>query len=649
MADGSLSRRDKIRLAVLLVAASLLSYANGLTGAFAYDDKAIVRDNPRIRSPRVASQILTTGYFGRPRGSGTNYRPVLLASFAVQWWVHGGRAAAFRVVNLLLHATATLLLAGLLLRAGFPLPQAAGAGLLFAVHPIHVEAVTSVVGRGETLAALFVLLFLSLLLRARQRAFRSSWWQYVLALCCYFLGTLTKESAAVAPALLFLLLFRMEEGSLLLRLRRALLRGLPLYAASAAVLCGVFLLRSWILGGYLQGGQTSIFELENPLASLRPLARGVAACTILFRYLGRIVFPVLLSADESAWSIPLPPVGSLLGIGAVLLLLLLGAAVFAIRTAPAAAFGTLFFVIAFLPASNLLFPIGTIFAERLAYLPSAGVCLLLASGILGSSPRFEEISRGRRTALFCVTLLFASRTVVRNTVWESDLVLFSNTVSTSPGSAKAYYNLAYTLAESGDHRAALARYIRATEIYPPYFDAWAGKGRMEKELGDLEQAEASYRHSLAAQPAYENGFFGLGIVREARGNWRGAEAAYAEGLRKNPGSLPLAFRLALARSRLAPQEAEKDWRRAIAIGPDSVAPRLGYAGWLLARGRRDEARRQAREVLRRHPASLETLRFVADVNARAGLRFAEGLARERIFRITRSEEDLRKLRRLEVR
>src|SRR5262249_41120403 len=141
----------------LLSGACLLSYANGLTGAFAYDDKAIVRDNLRIRTPERVLELFTTQYFGGRPGTGTAYRPVLLLSYAVQWWIHGGDPVPYHALNVLLHVLVTLALAVLLLRAGLSLPAALSAALLFAVLPIHVEAVTSVVGRGETLAAAFLL------------------------------------------------------------------------------------------------------------------------------------------------------------------------------------------------------------------------------------------------------------------------------------------------------------------------------------------------------------------------------------------------------------------------------------------------------------------------------------------------------------
>lgn len=644
--------RSRRRYGLLLVAACVVTYANGLAGTFTYDDKAIVRDNPRIRSPRNVSQIFTTTYFGSPRGTGTNFRPVLLLSFAAQWWIHGREAVGFHAVNVAFHIGATLLFAGLLLRLGLSPPAALASALLFAVHPIHVEAVTSLVGRGETQAAVFTLLYLHLALGIFRRPGTRPWtldlglWiLYFAAFLCYALALLTKESSAAAPALAFLVFLFVAEGTPGKRLGAALRRGLPLMGVSALALAGVLLLRSWILGGFLKGSSTGIFEVENALADLPAGQRMANAVVILLRYTGRILFPLHLSADESAWSIRVLPALSAVSVAAVLLVAAASAVAVAalLRRRSVPAFGFLFFCVALLPGGNLLFPIGTIFAERLAYLPSAGICL--AGGVLLAGAAGEIVGR-RRIALAAIVLLLAARAIVRNSVWQSDEDLFFNLIMTSPESAKAHYDYAYASADLKYYRRALGHYEQAIEIYEDYWDAWAGKGRMEKELGLLEDAEDSYETAIEIRSDYENGYFGLGLVREARGDWKGAAEAYRIGLSKKAESLPLAYRLALVRSRLEEKDAAADWRRALAIGPESAVVRADFAAWLLRSGEEGKAAREAREALRRDPRNLTALSVLARRAAREGWTLAEGLAREKAYRVSRSEEDWRELVRL---
>jgi tetratricopeptide (TPR) repeat protein len=605
----------RLSWALFLAAACVVVYANGLTGAFTYDDKAIVRDNLRLRSVSRAGELFTTQYFGGPPGTGTAYRPILLLSYAVQWWIHGGEPLAFHAVNVLLHVAATLLFAALLLRLGAAPPLAVGAGLLFAVHPIHVEAVTGVVGRGETQSAVLGFAFLLASLRfvdagPADRRRRGRW--LLLALAAYALASLTKESAAVAPALLVLCLMARdpETRGLLPRAWNALRRGLAVYLGCAAVLAATFVLRARVLGGPLRAAGTGIFPLENPLAPLAWPERTRNACALFFRYMGRMAFPLRLSSDESAWSIPLLAPRDLLGWAcAGLLCLLLALSVWRLRARSVPAFGFLWLCVASLPTANLAFPTGTIFAERLAYWPSAGFCLIVAAWIVGSARSLADVAGARVAVLAACALAFSVRAVIRNPVWDSDEALFSNMVRVSPDSAKAHYDFAYMSAEKGDARTALAHYTRATRIYPGYWDAWAGRGRMERDLGDFAASEAAYAESLRLAPFAENGYFGVGMAREGLGDLAGAERAYRDGLRAHPQSLPLAFRLALVLSAEGRPGALHEFHRALAIEPGSLPARTAYAEWLARTGRLEESLAQLAEVLRRSPRYEPALRL----------------------------------------
>jgi tetratricopeptide (TPR) repeat protein len=309
---------------------------------------------------------------------------------------------------------------------------------------------------------------------------------------------------------------------------------------------------------------------------------------VFVRTLGRLAFPLRLSSDESAWSIRPLGLGSPILWAAVLLLAALaGAAVFGLGKRSIAALGLLWMAVAALPSSNLIFPTGTIFAERLAYLPSAGFCLIAGSWLVGAAPLFESLSRRRLAALAATALLFSMRTIVRNPAWESDETLFTNMLRESPASAKAHYDYAYMSAQIGERRRALAHYTKATEIYPGYWDAWAGRGRMERELGDPKESLKAYQEALRIAPGYENGYFGVGLAHEALGDPAAAERTYREGLRHNPRSLPLAYRLARILSADGRPAALFAWRRALAIEPRSAAAREGLKEWeLSARGPR---------------------------------------------------------------
>ncbi|MBI5367305.1 MAG: hypothetical protein HZA54_09725, partial [Planctomycetes bacterium] len=141
---------------ILLLAALFGAYANALRAEFVYDDIAVVRDNPRIRDLRNIPHFFTTSYWAAsgsldaPVASGL-YRPLVQTSFALEYALWGGRPSGFHLTNVALPAAFTLLLgsglAALRLAPGLPVLAA----LLFGLHPVHTEAVTSVVGRAEIL------------------------------------------------------------------------------------------------------------------------------------------------------------------------------------------------------------------------------------------------------------------------------------------------------------------------------------------------------------------------------------------------------------------------------------------------------------------------------------------------------------------
>lgn len=620
----------------LVLAACLLSYANGLTGDFTYDDKAIVRDDLRIQQWEKLPEIFTTHYFGGSLATGTSYRPVDLLSFAANWFVHGKYLFGYHAVNVALHVADAWLLF-FLFRRRFGENVAGAAALLFSVLPVHVEAVTSIVGRAEVLSAFFLLCAWTAARRALDRGRRAAPASMVL----YLVAILTKESAVVLPGLLFLDGMLELPGAFLRRAATLLRRRWRFYAWYALPLAAMFALRAAVLRGFLISTQAGFFELENPLVSLSAFRRFGNACGVMLRGLGRIVFPALLSADESAWQLPLSGPRSTIfraSLFAVVALAAAGVALFSRR--PAAGFGILFFLVAVLPTSNFLFVTGTIMAERLMYLPSAGIVLAAAAFL----PSAAEAWTRRRAAagVFAVaTLLLLFRTISRNPVWESDETLFRNLVRTSPDSAKAHYDLGYAEADRRRFPSAWEQYTIATRIYDHYYDAWAGRGRAAGEIGDLAESVADGRKSVAIFVPYENGWFTIAYEAERRGDAATADAAYRDGVRNCPTSYPLAYHRAafLFRSgRL--DEAIGAYRRAIALAPGMALNHEDLGRIFMARGDREKAEAEWDEALDLFPTDGVALSGEARLaEERSDFDEAEAL-RATIFEASRDRSDL---------
>ena len=285
--------------------------------------------------------------------------------------------------------------------------------------------------------------------------------------------------------------------------------------------------------------------------------------------------------------------------------------------------------------------IGTIWAERLAYLPSAGLAAL-AVGLLGEPSR--EVPRPsrlpwREALLAAAVFAYGIGAAVRNRVWKDDRTLYADMVAKNPGSAKAHYNVAWAAQRDGEAGVAEPHLREAVRIFPRYYDAWALLG---KELWDRkvwDEAIACYRKSIEIFPTYENGHWGLAKVLEAAGRTEEAGKAFDEGARLVPDSYPIAYHRAAfleAQGRLV--EAEDAWDDAVDNGDGALAARLAHARVLVRLGRESEAWDEARWALVAEPSNVEARRFLAERYEAAAKTIAAGAERTRAVRSNPGDE-----------
>jgi len=430
--------------AVWVAAVAVAVTAGSLGHSFTYDDRAIIVENERVRDPARFLDVLTTNYWGASWNAGL-YRPVTMATYALQHAVHGLAPLGYHLVNVSLHAAASVLLLvaarRALRRAGVALVAAA----VFAAHPVHVEAVAGVVGRAELLAAVGV--FGALLLASPRAAADPSPLRAVGALLVLALALGSKESAAVFVA--WYAAWRFFDG------RWG--RGTIVFAAAACAVTLGFVAAKLAVTGTLGVPAASIPFVNNPLAHVGTSERVATSLALLARGVGLLVWPATLRHDYSHAQVPLADGFSDPGVvvGAVVLAsaLAVPAGIAAARlrrsaTAPgqagkragamAAAVGGVWFVSSWLPTSNLVVPIGTIFAERLLYLPSAGFVLLA----FGAVDRWWRVPASFSVAVAAVAVAALGwRAIERTAVWKDDRTLYEDGVRTSPSSARTHLEL----------------------------------------------------------------------------------------------------------------------------------------------------------------------------------------------------------------
>jgi len=517
---------------MLVVAlAAALAYANAFGNQFVYDDILVIRDNPRIRSLGNVPGFFASSYWGRA-GALALYRPLVVTSYALNFAIGGLSTYGYTAVNIALHAGASVLVFVLAADLGAPLAACAAAGLLFAAHPVHAEAVAGIIGRSEVMAAL---LFLAAVLLHRRAASAPRAGRFRAGVLLCFAGALmSKESAvtlvAALPVLDWLVPARDASGRPVPPKARFVRDYLPVLAVAAAFV----LARRAVLGDFSTEG---LAPLDNPMVALRPMpfgppmgsTRGEAVLTafaVVTEYARLLFWPARLSADYSyaqittARSVTDPRVLA----GAAIVVACLAGIVLLRRRAPVAAAGLAVLAIAYSLTSNFVVvvaaPVSTICAERLMYLPSAGFAIVVgvaADALLRATPP------RRRLAPLCASTivlgLAASRTWARNRDWKDEAHLWSSAMEAAPDSARVHFEycgisrrIADDLAAAGmreDSRALMdeARQAceRALEIYPSYPNPMvalatihAGREEYAEALAYLDKALKISPHDAAA-------------------------------------------------------------------------------------------------------------------------------------------------------
>jgi hypothetical protein len=415
---------------------------------FVQDDMGIIYFNDTVHRWDGVWRSFTLPYWP-PANSGELYRPLTIAWFTLQWMVGDGAVWVFRGVSLALYIASTLV-TWRLLRLLLP-PTAAWFGAaLFAVHPVHVEAVALAVNQAEILVGLLLTLAVHLRIREGRgeiahRAAAGAIW------ALFLVGVFIKEQMLVLPGLLLaadLFVDRDREGW-----RARLGRWGWHYGTLMVTAAAYWTLRTQVLGDGT-GARTA-----EALDGLSMAGRAYTMLGVPAEWLRLLLWPADLQGDwnllewvptagwslrETAGSIALASVGIAL--------------VLAWRRRPLVAFGIAWIAVTLAPVANILIPTGIILAERTLFSPTIGLAIILADLVAPLEPRWPMLDRWKRIGLAAVggALLFAGavRSAVRHTAWQSRPMFLATQVLDAPTSWRARLAYSTLLADLGDTVAA---------------------------------------------------------------------------------------------------------------------------------------------------------------------------------------------------
>ncbi|KAM9407193.1 protein O-mannosyl-transferase TMTC1-like isoform 1-T1 [Salvelinus alpinus] len=543
------------RYAVLL-ALCALCYSNSLHGEFVHDDVWAISNNPDVRPGSSLQSIFSNDFWGKRMADNTShksYRPLCILTFKLNILLGGMTPLYFHVVNVCLHCAVTCLLMHTCDRCVFDDPRLAFlTALLFAVHPIHTEAVSGIVGRADVLACmLFLLAFLSYIRSvgvcdsADCLPSTVSVWALGASLLLGTCAMLVKETGiTVFGVCVFYDALVLCRKPLLLHLSGSKMKDLlrisvPFLKRACAVSLYVAVIMSFRL--WLMGGSMPLFSEQDNPASFSPhlLTRFLTYCYLLAFNAWLLLSPAVLCYDWQVGSIPLVEslwdtrnVAALL-LGVVMVALCLHCVMSLQRLENREVLlGVLFLVCPFIPASNLFFRVGFVVAERVLYMPSMGYCILVAHGL---GRLCSVVGRWGTTALTVSTLLllllFSWKTVQQNDIWLSREALFRSGIQTLPHNAKVHYNYANFLKDRGRHQEAIHHYKTALRLCPRHASAMNNLGTLTRHP---EDAEHYYRTALDTNPQHNRALFNLGNLLKSQGKKEEAEALLRDSIRYGP-------------------------------------------------------------------------------------------------------------------
>ena len=611
-----------MRAALLAAALAFGVFAPTLGYDLVWDDRATVLHNRGIESLRNVPAFFTGHAFsGAEEGLREiavieYYRPVWVLSLAVNHAVWGKRAPGYHLSNVLLHALASALVAWLVFELAGSAAAAAVAGALFAVHPVHAEAVAWVSARNELLLGVFLLLAFVFYLRFRRGAGAAAG---AASFGFFTLALLSKETAVVFPAIVLLHEWagrRWGRDTGASAAARAPGAGTPGAAVRPVAAYGFAILLVATAAAFL----VLRAFLVAPLPAHDPLATRLASAPgIVLENLRLLFVPVglrVLHTFEpvaSPFSAPaLGPLAVLLAIAACLPL--------AFRLHRGVGLGLGWILLALVPVSGLaalLQP--TPIAERYLYLPSIGWALALGSLLAalsarapagGTAPRGHARpapaaggpARAAYGAAMALVPVLAAAAIANCRPWQNDLVLASRMVVDAPDSPLANSSLGFARYRLGHWQEAANAFATSIKLRPA--DPWNHYylGCCMRRLDRIEPAERWLRNALALGMRYAPVQLELGEALESQGRLEEAERECRRAIELDPGLVEAHTALGriLFQDRRY-EEAERAYREALALGPADARTRTNLGVLYVTQRRWDEAALELREAIRIAP------------------------------------------------
>ena len=515
-----------------MLAVTLLAYAAVSSFEFVYDDGVQIVHNSFVQHWRYVPAFFATHawQYVTPYMKSNYYRPIYMIWLLLNFKLFGLHSGAWHLAVVALHLVVTWQVYRLALRILENELAALVSAVLFGLHPIHVEAVAWISGATEPLVAMLMLASLLSYMAFRQQKRARD---YALSLAWFCLALFAKESAMMAPMLLFAydMLFPQEATERVIqRIRGSLTRLIPF---------------AILMGGYLTARFHALQALGHQMTAVSLQSNLLTIPSLLLFYARLLALPIRLSAFYDIGYVTTMEAALLPALLCLVVVSFAVAMLWRSRSRPAA-FTLVVVVLPLLPVMRLSFlPSGEIAHDRYLYFPSVGFVLLL--GLLFRWVYHRGVTRERWVAtgaVFAVMALCFAATMGQSLYWADNLVLYARGVNVAPNNLISRTYLAVELWRRGRVEDALAQYRDVLHREPQFWLARYNLGYAEYSMNDCERGSRDLQLASYQNPMDPETFFYLGQCRFRLGDRETGIALMRHGIDLDP-RMPN-FRAALA-------------------------------------------------------------------------------------------------------
>ncbi len=539
---------------------TFIAYLSTLNnGLIFWDDPEYITNNPYTKAFDL-KEIFSAYYMG-------NYHPLTLVSYAIEYKLFGMSTFMFHLDNILIHLANTFLVF-LFVHRLFDKKKiaiAAVTALLFGIHPMHVESVTWVSERKDTLHALFYFLALLSYLSFVQKGRKPVW--LILTFIYSVLSLLSKGQAVSLPLIFILIDYfnyktqdtRRKTQDLLLKIPFLILAAVFGYVAILAQRAEIAINASVSLdfknisyGFYALF--TYIYKLFIPinLAGLHPYPKYADQSLPGYVYIGFLTIPIILFVLYKTY-----------------------------KTRKEIFFGLLFFLFAIAPMLKFI-PVGdTIIAERYTYIPYVGLFIIAGYFFDFAVTRWKNYQRIFQAAGAAVVLAFCFITYSHAQVYKNSYTFWQNVIDQYPDYWRGNHCLGKTYYDDKNYDKAMEYFNRAIERDKwerpiPYL--WRGATLLD-QFKQPEEAIKDFRRVIAMtdpnDQMYKEGMMNLGLSYFRMGKHDSALILYRQLLPTSPGEPKLYNNMGLALAASGKQqEALEAYSKSIELNPSFTDPIL---------------------------------------------------------------------------